>query len=481
MSFGHHTPESLLPRSDSKNPATTCKGITQSGRPCRRPLSASPSASPAASPGRGYGVLAVLQDGAGHHSNAAAFYCWQHRDQADQLQTADATRTKLYPLKEKSSIDTLVDRLGVLDLDEDVQKQHRHRRRKQGEHALKKRDTMPTGWQQMQSPLMTVPEGFERPEYNSKPRTRPTHGRSNLKASFLCCLKADDDDSPPARPSQNRRRPQAPEYRQPQAMSYCNPTGRPNGEPTAPKIQPPLPIHRKNVPGQPHLPPNPPPQPRPLLSLIPPHLPPLTIAALLSELSRPLTTTDLTTSGYIYIFWLTPSSIPSAPDSDIASTILDDGDGSPGPGSTQEQLLQRYSSERGGRALGAEKRTILLKIGRAINVHRRMNQWQRQCGHEITLLRYYPNSNTTQPTQESTPKATPLLPRVERLIQLELGGMRFKQEKCSACGREHREWFEVEASRRGVRDVDEVVRRWVGWGFSEGRGNGKVEGEGGYY
>jgi len=38
------------------------------------------------------------------------------------------------------------------------------------------------------------------------------------------------------------------------------------------------------------------------------------------------------------------------------------------------------------------------------------------------------------------------------------------------CGREHKEWFEVEASREGVRGVDEVVRRWVGWGEWMGRG-----------
>jgi len=30
-------------------------------------------------------------------------------------------------------------------------------------------------------------------------------------------------------------------------------------------------------------------------------------------------------------------------------------------------------------------------------------------------------------------------------------------------GKEHREWFEVKASREGVRGVDGVVRRWVGW------------------
>ena len=38
MSFQDRTPESLVQRSDSKNPATTCKGITSSGRPCRRAL-----------------------------------------------------------------------------------------------------------------------------------------------------------------------------------------------------------------------------------------------------------------------------------------------------------------------------------------------------------------------------------------------------------------------------------------------------------
>lgn len=120
-----------------------------------------------------------------------------------------------------------------------------------------------------------------------------------------------------------------------------------------------------------------------------------------------------------------------------------------------------------------------MKIGRATNVHRRMTQWQKQCGHDITLLRYYPNVNVNPDKQfprsaSSTPHPiltpTPLLPRIERLIQLELAGLRIKQEKCDACGREHREWFEVEASRNGVRCVDEVVRRWVEWGMREGQG-----------
>jgi hypothetical protein len=54
---------------------------------------------------------------------------------------------------------------------------------------------------------------------------------------------------------------------------------------------------------------------------------------------------------------------------------------------------------------------------------------------------------------------------VERLIHLELNNKRAQGSgKCSACGREHREWFEVEATRDGVRTVDEVIKRWVGWG-----------------
>jgi hypothetical protein len=59
-------------------------------------------------------------------------------------------------------------------------------------------------------------------------------------------------------------------------------------------------------------------------------------------------------------------------------------------------------------------------------------------------------------------RKVPHVNRVERLIHLELAEQRIKK-KCDACGREHREWFEVEASREGVKKVDEVVKRWVEW------------------
>jgi len=56
------------------------------------------------------------------------------------------------------------------------------------------------------------------------------------------------------------------------------------------------------------------------------------------------------------------------------------------------------------------------------------------------------------------------------LIHLELGDKRVVK-KCEACGKEHREWFEVEASREGVKGVDEVVRRWVAWAEEKERGD----------
>lgn len=42
-------------------------------------------------------------------------------------------------------------------------------------------------------------------------------------------------------------------------------------------------------------------------------------------------------------------------------------------------------------------------------------------------------------------------------------GLRADLGACEACGREHKEWFEVEATRDGVRMVDDIIRRWVGW------------------
>jgi len=109
-----------------------------------------------------------------------------------------------------------------------------------------------------------------------------------------------------------------------------------------------------------------------------------------------------------------------------------------------------------------DKKTMLLKIGRAQNVQRRLQQWTRQCGYNLSLIRYYPYNPSTpnhkDPNQApKTPRKVPNVNKVERLIHIELNSIRVTGSgKCSSCGREHKEWFEVEASRDGVKAVDDL-------------------------
>lgn len=494
MSFSGRTPESLLPRSDSKNPATTCRGITSTGRPCRRALAASPKSSPAPSPNRGAGVLAVLDE-----QNAAAFYCWQHKDQGEQLAARNGRKTSLHPLKEKSSIDTLVERVGILEIDDQGsdRRKHDHRRRQQPGHF--RRDTLPSGWNEMQSPLMSVPEEIVRRRPPPKPSCPPP--RSNVRWSWACCIQADDDELPPPRVRPDRQGPSSrqyqgagsiqvarPEMRQAHNRLYVNapPQSRDrlyiNAPPRSPdKLY-------MNAPPQsvPVVPPRPAPattssshsHTQTLLSIIPPHLSPQTTSLLLAELSRPISSAD--EAGYIYMFWLTPESDASKPDDETASSLLDDDDDDDSLVSTarsqrSNQTLTRYASVRHPQSRSRAQRTITLKIGRAANVHRRISQWTKQCGQTITLIRYYPYTDSSKhtgsqnaaryhsPVNPMQGRKVPHVHRVERLIHLELAEKRVVKSECGQCGREHREWFEIEATRAGLKSVDETVRRWVAW------------------
>jgi hypothetical protein len=123
--------------------------------------------------------------------------------------------------------------------------------------------------------------------------------------------------------------------------------------------------------------------------------------------------------------------------------------------------------------------TIRLKIGRTSNVHRRLNEWTKQCSHDLTLIRYYPytsSSSSSSPNRKKEKGAAEMLApgrkvphvhRVERLIHLELAALRIRDlGKCPDCGKEHREWFEVEAGKEALKSVDDCIRRWVSWGES---------------
>ena len=229
-----------------------------------------------------------------------------------------------------------------------------------------------------------------------------------------------------------------------------------------------------------------------LLSLIPQHLSPQTTSVLLAELTKPISPHD--EEGYIYIFWLTPQSKIAPPESTARSLLTPPSNSGPMHHRRISDVMSEFSydghndAESSARSDVRNPKTIMLKIGRANNITRRMNEWQRQYGYALNLVRWYPYvpSSTPQTTPDRRASAplypdlsppptgngegvrkVPCVKRVERLIHLELAEKQVKKQ-CAACGKEHREWFEVEASQDGVKAVDEVVRRWVGWGETNG-------------
>ncbi|KAL8939744.1 MAG: hypothetical protein Q9216_003188 [Gyalolechia sp. 2 TL-2023] len=365
-----------------------------SGRPCRRGLDVRR---------RNDGVLAVL-NGDADADGAAAFFCWQHKDQAASFVSPSPSTgaAHLYTLQERTSTDTLVERLGLMDLAE-----NRPKRKKRVPPARKER--LPEKWQEIPGPLMKV-------STSKRPRRRP-----HPLLSFLCCGGSESESHQivPRREEMSLRQ---------------------NAS---------LPAHIRtptNPPNRPSLPRDPSSQTQGLLGWIPKSLSPQTTSQLLAELAKPISEHD--EEGYIYMFWLTTAPAPDA------STLLTPSP-TPSPrarGPATSSLQPRRSNE-----------TILLKIGRASNVQRRMNEWTRQCGYNLSLIRFYPYFPQTSPSASTPPRKVPHAHKVERLIHIELAARRVKRD-CETCGKEHREWFEVSGDRRGVKGVDEVVRRWVRWG-----------------
>ena len=507
MPFIPHTPESLIPRSDSKNPATTCKGITDKGRPCRRALASKTK----------YGVLAVapVQTEDGQETDAAAFFCWQHKGQAERLvqrsndadQNADGT-TKLVSLQTRTSLDTLYERLGVLE--EEMVNKDSEKRSSQSKTAPYKRPNRPPTWETVEGPIMTVPRKTLPQTQSSTLATRPysqrKHGktRHSFLELFFCGVASEDEDyvevvkhrrrkeqstnnvKPPAKAgSHSRRRESLPQSRTTAArpanprLSDVQPGAISKTDTARPIIQHQSSSHTSN-----------------LLSVIPQHLTPQTTSQLLTELSKPISSFD--EEGYIYMFQLTSPESSGLPSTPSKAAKLLTTEPSPQSRSRRPSTGVRVSSDVSTSSNRLPSGKLLLKIGRASNVQRRMNEWTRQCNYALELVRWYPhlpsssastspnpspapsppfrNSPTTPSHQRLSPKAKkggrppdspfvkkiPHSHRVERLIHIELADKRIRRT-CEVCGKEHREWFEIEAGREGVRAVDEVVRRWMEW------------------
>jgi T5orf172 domain len=188
----------------------------------------------------------------------------------------------------------------------------------------------------------------------------------------------------------------------------------------------------------------------------------ISYAKLLTAMSESPSKTDA--PGYIYIFWQTEIQPTDDETSAVASIISAPADRGL---QRQETILQRrfFQTSANARLAPKDKKTIFLKIGRATNVHQRLTQWKKQCQYDISLLRSYPYER-----KREGPRPVPNVVKVERLIHLHLEMLGQRVGKECRCGTEHKEWFEVGASTREVREVDEIVRKWVNWSIERFEG-----------
>lgn len=448
MPFVPNTPESLVARTDSKNPRTTCRGITANGRPCRRSII--PSASPTILlPGRRKDNVFI------DDPSDESLYCWQHKEQASHSAKSSPARQTIATSRipaDRTSLDSLADRLGLVELEKRKRSSGKGRRRRYDDSSY---DVSLNG--------RKIDASSTYPKPPTSTNNRHKQSKTHL---LLCCFSIpleEVPETPQPRPKPRPRpRPQPNPVQQPGHNTASAPP-KPN-----PSAQSPGRSSRKSATsttsptGQ-------------YLSLIPPDTDPQTASSLMAELARPYV--DSEEPGYIYMFWMTPSSQSARPPVDAARSLLAPSYPPSSSSSATATARQRRPSDvvssyarntntSSSNSQTGRKETMLIKIGRATNVQRRMQQWSRQCGYDVEVIRYYPylpSSGGRSPGQ--TPRMTPHCHRVERLVNIELAGMglRAMRGTCEACGREHREWFEVEASRRGIRAVDQVIRRWVAW------------------
>ena len=434
MPFVPNTPESLVKRTDSKNPETTCRGVTSNGRPCRSPLKAGENPVPKTRKKKHLRV-----DDPSDPEN----YCWRHKDQASaSSHSSPGPRLGNTPiLEERTSIDSLTARLNL---------------------------------------LQTSPSNAEkpsRPQHNSGGTGGSDPSKPGKGFSF-CCFRLpldflDEEPAPPARPHPHPV--QASGATKPHKSSSNNHLAPTSASPSRPSISSQTPSHVS--------------QTSQYLSLIPPDAPPQTASQLMAELAKPISQQD--EAGYIYIFWLTPESELSSENTKSARSLLNTDRNNallepPSPkrpsakGRHPSDVLTSFADKAGtigtrsptttrsrGLSSGDDKKTLLLKIGRANNVQRRMNEWKRQCGYDLSLVRYYPY---VQSGSGLEPRKMPHSHKVEKLIHTELEGLGMRisnRGECEACGKLHKEWFEVDASKDGIMRVDEAIKRWTDW--DEGR------------
>ncbi|WYZ46739.1 hypothetical protein EsH8_IX_000964 [Colletotrichum jinshuiense] len=416
MVYIANTPEDRLGRSDSKNPKTTCKGLTASGNLCRNSIT----------PVSGKNLSPTDKE--------ESLYCHHHKDQAASrsAQSSPGPRMSGKPILEgRTSIDTLADRLGLVDVGSNPTKKHKRPR----------------------------PGGARPQSTSSKPsaaHSRPPP-RKDKELQFCFCFKIPLDEVEDHQPAP---RPQP----RPVQNNGSAPMPRPSSQYLAPSSSRPKPntSNHSRVSSQASPQPLSTSQTAQYLSLIPPSTDPQTASALMAELARPYGSSE--EPGYIYMFWIMPTSKKEAAPLQEARSLLTPPSPARGAGRQRRpsDVVSAFANANGG---ASADNKMLIKIGRAANVQRRMQQWTKQCSYEIEVLRYYPYIPGASQASGEQPRMTPHVHRVERLIHIELSGMGLHAGpiSCSGCNQVHKEWFEVQTSKKGIGAVDEVIRRWSDW------------------
>ncbi|ORX96257.1 DUF1766-domain-containing protein [Basidiobolus meristosporus CBS 931.73] len=118
--------------------------------------------------------------------------------------------------------------------------------------------------------------------------------------------------------------------------------------------------------------------------------------------------------------------------------------------------------------LGSDGRNVhnFYKIGRTINLPRRLYQWNKGCGKLVKLVESFPSdvsSSTSVPNPQS-----PYSHRLERLIHIHLAD-KYKVEPfyCGGCSRYHTEWFMVPCAAHytvkypGWTLIREIIQHWL--------------------
>lgn len=510
MSHVRHCPEFQLARSDSKNPATTCRGLTANGQRCRRlALVASPKYRQQQQQQQQKDRISK-DDGNLVARTPQELFCWQHQDQAGTAVTVAASSTNVKipaPLRGRSSLDTLVERVGLLDVQDNGNGRVDAVRVEQV--AATTTTTTAAGKVAGGHPAINdriavkrTPREYThvRPPPDSQGAPKPERKRKSRRRLICFATSVDEDEDDmvirlknreksrhsyhatsnnpngtaklPRRYSAQQQQQQRPSstghVESGRRHSHLEPTSRPASRPTnynqRSHLAPPQPHHltRPSISASPHGR-RPSSQTESLLSWIPSTLPPDTTSKLLQKLAEPLSAADV--PGYIYIYCATPNdSLPRAdqtasliPSPETPDSARDTSDIMHQAGIPPTSRVKRRNPSK--RNSGDTTNTITLKIGRAVNVYRRLTQ--QQCSQNLTLVRYYPYQSSSHASTGVSQKA-PNVHRLERLVHLELTDIRVKPEQaCSHCGKKHQEFFEIEATKEQLKRVDECVRRWV--------------------